>query len=325
MIIAITGATGFIGHNLVSYLDSRGYGTVALVRDLSCTPLFPESVILRQGDITNPSSMKEVFKDVDITIHLAAIFNKPGASWDDYYIHNVLGTENVMKAARKSGVKRVIHCSTGGVVAGNNRLPFDEKSPYATPQNDKYEITKCEGEKKAISFSDRNNFPVTVIRPTQPYGPGDKNKVKFYRMVKKGVIINPGSTLKHPIYIEDLCRAFELTLQNERSINEIITVGNRRSIRLTEMIGIAAKSLGVHYPKIIIPARPMSLICKLVEKLSNTIGITPPLHRGNMDFFTKSIAFDVSKAKRILDFQNNISVRDGMDHTVDWMKNQGIL
>lgn len=326
MRIAITGATGFIGQNLVSYLARKGYQVVAIVRDTSkAKDLFKSSVTLRKGDITDNSSLLSSLQNIDITIHLAALFNKPEASWEDFYEHNVNGVLNVLNASKIAGANRFIHCSTGGVVAGNSRLPFDEQSPYAVRASDKYEVTKCEAEKRAIDYSRENNYPITVVRPTQPYGPGDRNKIKLYQMVKRGVIVHPGDTLKHPVYIEDLCRGFELAINTESSANEIITIGNYKPLYLNELISLIAEALKVPYPRIVIPSRLMYLLCLTTEKISNQLKIKPVLHRGNIEFFTKSVVFNVRKADNLLGFRNEVSVKKGVAETVKWLYREGLI
>ena len=97
-----------------------------------------------------------------------------------------------MEAAISNSVKKVIHCSTVGVAVGEGQMPFSEITPYSPPAWDKYETTKCDGEKLALEYNGNLGFKVTVLRPAQVYGPGDVSKAKFYRLVKKGIIINPG-------------------------------------------------------------------------------------------------------------------------------------
>ena len=88
-----------------------------------------------------------------------------------------------------------------------------------------------------------HGLKVVVIRPAQVYGPGDKGKAKFYRMVKKGIIANPGKTKKHLIYIDDLCRAFELAAVNRETAGEILIIGGKQAITLKEYIRLVADTL----------------------------------------------------------------------------------
>ena len=326
MKIAITGASGFIGAKLSRYLGERGHDLIALVRSVEkAQPLNEVGIVTRIADITDQNSLKAAFKDVEVVIHLAALFNRPEASWSEYYHVNVEGTKNVLEAAMQSGVRRVVHCSTGGVAVGSGKPPYSEQTPYSAPSWDKYETTKCEGEKLALEFHNAHGFPVVVIRPAQPYGPGDRGKAKFYRMVKKGIMVNPGKTMKHLIFIDDLCSAFELAILSDKAIGEIFIIGGEKAIALTELIGLVSQELGVSRPKIILPATPITLLCTATEVLCNMLGLKPPLFRRSMDFFTKSIEFDVSKARNILGFRSQINIPTGVAKTAAWYEKSGLL
>lgn len=326
MKIAVTGASGFVGSKLSLYLHKRGHNLVALVRSKEKSRPFNEAgIATRICDITEKLSLPKAFKDVEVVMHLAALFNNPEASWGEYRRVNMEGTRNVMEAAIASGVKRVIHCSTVGVATGYAEMPYSEKTPYSPPSWDKYEMTKCEGEKIALSYHSENGFSVVVIRPSQVYGPGDRNKAKFYRLVKKGVLVNPGKTLKHLIFIDDLCHAFEIVSSHEKAGGEIFIIGDKRAIPLKELVAIVARELGTTPPKIILPAAPIVLLCTITETLCNMLKVKPLLFRRSMDFFIKSVEFDVSKANEALGFKNETDVIAGVSKTADWYIQEGLI
>jgi nucleoside-diphosphate-sugar epimerase len=185
--IAVTGASGFIGTRLSKYLHHRGYHVTAVVRCPEQAQRFHGSGInTHVCDLVNPTALEPLFKGVDAVFHLAALFNWPEMTWDDYYRVNVDGTMHVMQAAERSGVGRVVHCSTVGVATGSGSPPYSEQIPYSPAQWDKYETTKCEGKKAALDFHRESGLPVVVIRPAQVYGPGDKSKAKFYQVLPDG-------------------------------------------------------------------------------------------------------------------------------------------
>lgn len=326
MRIALTGASGFIGSNLSRHLHEREHNIIALVRSHERAQPFNEiGIVTRIADLTDQDSLKHAFQDVEAVIHLAALFNHPEASWSDYYRVNVEGTKNVLEAAMHSNVRRVVHCSTVGVATGTGSPPYSEQTPHSPPAWDKYETTKCEGEKIALKFRKRQGLEVVVIRPAQVYGPGDRSKAKFYRMVKKGVIVNPGKTMKHLIFIDDLCCAFEMVALSDKAAGETFIIGGKQATRLTELVSIVAGELGVPLPKIVIPATPITWLCAATEAVSNMLKIKPPLFRRSMDFFTKSVEFDVSKAERVLEFVSQVDVPTGVARTAAWYKTNGLL
>ena len=326
MKIAITGASGFVGSNLTYYLRDRGYNVIALARSKEKAQAFNgQEVIGRVADVTDPDSLKTAFQDVEVVIHLAALFTNPECTWNDYYQINVEGTRNVLEAAMHSGVRRVIHCSTVGVAMGAGSPPYSEKTPYSAPAWDKYETTKCEGEKLALDFHRSNGLPLVAIRPAQVYGPGDTRKAKFYRMVKNGIIVNPGRTLKHLIYIDDLCRAFEIALVSDKAVGDVFIIAGDKPTALSDLVRLIADELGVSTPRVRLPAMPMTWICAITESICNLFKIKPPLYRRSMDFFTKSVEFDITHAHTVLGFHSQVAVPTGVAKTATWYLENGLL
>lgn len=327
MKIAVTGATGFIGVNLCNHLEKAGHKVVGIVRSTEKgKALLASTIQLVSGDLNDQDSLQRGFQGCDGVVHLAALFNNPENSWDDYRDTNVNAVERVILAAREAGVKRVVHCSTVGVAIGKGSPPYDETSSYNAPEWDKYETTKCEGEKLALSYARQPDGPqVVVIRPAQVYGPGDRNKAKFYKMVKKGVLINPGKTLKHLIYVDDLSAAFELAMIKKGIDGEIFTIAGDEITPLKDLILIVGQALGVAKPKIYLPSTPIVMVAAVVENVFNIIGKKPPIFRRSMDFFRKSVSFNPEKAKKVLDFSAKTSVTEGVQNTARWYSKEGLI
>jgi len=324
--IAITGASGFIGSNLVRHFAAGGHQVVALVRSRDKARAMEQpGVSTALADVVDRESLLAAFSGVDAVLHVAALFNNPEASRSDYVRVNVDGTKNVLDSALKQGVRRVIHCSTIGVAIGHGSPPYSEDTPYSPAADDKYETTKCEGEKTALECFKRQGVPVVVLRPAQVYGPGDRTKAKFYRMIQKGIIVNPGQTLKHLVYVDDLCRAFDLALRTPDIEGEIFIIGGREPIPLWKLIEIGAKGVGVSPPTVRLPAWPFTLLFGLVETAAQLVQKRPPVFRRSMDFFTKSVALDVRKARKVLGFQSDVDVPTGVARTIAWYREQRLL
>lgn len=323
MKICVTGATGFIGKQLSNHLVGSGHQVVALVRTQPDSSAgFAEEIDFALGDVRNAESLQKAFAGCDVVMHLAALFNHPELSLEDYQAVNVDGVQNVLEVARENSVGRVVHCSTVGV-ASDGVPPYSESAPYAPPEWDKYETTKCAGEKLARKFHSDTGYPVVIIRPAQVYGPGDEGKIKFYRMVKKGVIVNPGKTLKHLIYVKDLCRAFELAATCERGFGEPMIIASPEPTPLTKLVSLVAKAINVDEPKIRIPALPITVLATVVEYVFNLIDKKPPIFRRSTHFFTKSVAFDAQNAKNYLGFSSETSTEQGVKNTAAWYAANG--
>ncbi len=325
MKFAVTGANGFVGRHLVSHLASQGHGVVAVVRGGKAASLPPSAgVEVREADILDRAQMERALAGTEGVFHLAALFNRSESSWSDFRDVNVQGTVNVVTSARSCGLRRVVHCSTVGVATEAHAPPYDENTPYSPQPDDSYEVTKSEGEQAAIATARELGVGYCVIRPTQIYGPGDRAKLKLYWLVRKGWVLEPGATLKHPIYVDDLCAGFELAMTREAAEGEIFLMGNPEPVRLAEMIGMIADALGVNYPRRL-PRGPALIACTVAERLSKLLGVRSPVHRGSMDFFSRSIAVSTKKARDVLGFEASTPLREGIERTTAWYRSQGQL
>ena len=323
---AITGAAGFVGSRLVKHLLDAGHRVVAVTRDdKSHGSLESLGAEARVADVREPEQLDRAFQGVDGVFHIAALFNHPDKTWDDYRDVNVAGTVNVLRAAQAAGARKVVHCSTIGVATEAKPPPYDENTPYSPQPDDKYEVSKAEGEQAARAFAEENDLRMTVIRPAQVYGPGDRSKAKFYKLVKKGIIVSPGNTQKHLIYIDDLCDAFLKAMNSDAADGEVFVIAGREPTKLTRLIEVAASAMEVPLPRIKLPAKPVVFACTAVEVTCNALRIKPIIFRRSMDFFTRSVACDTSKAARLLSFESQVSVPEGVRNTVSWLREQQLI
>ena len=323
---AVTGAGGFIGGRLSHRLLDSGHKVVAIVRHREqAVSLDARGATIRIADVRHLSQVQDAIRGVTSIYHLAALFNHPDRTWDDYRNVNVQGTLNVLEAAKEEGVKRIVHCSTVGVATEAEPPPYSEETPYSPQPDDKYEVTKCEGEKAARAYAEEHGLSLAVIRPAQVYGPGDLSKVKFYKLVEKGVIISPGNTRKHLIYIDDLCRAFELAMISPAAEGQVFLIAGEQSTALEDLVSTAARILQVPEPRFRLPAKPVTITCAAVEMICNALRVRPIVFRRSMDFFTRTIECDTSKARQLLGFQSQVSVTEGVQATVSWYRSEGLI
>lgn len=323
---AVTGAAGFIGGRLVSKLLASGHEVIAIVRQQSQgQALAKRGAIVRVADVRDPVQLEEAIADATGVFHLAALFNHPDRTWDEYREVNVQGSLNVMAAAKNVGVRRVVYCSTVGVATEAELPPYSEETPYSPQPEDKYEVTKCEAEQAVRAYAKDNGVSLVVIRPAQVYGPGDRSKVKFYKLVKKGVIINPGSTMKHLIFIDDLCHAFELAMQNPAADGEVFLIAGTKSTSLIRLVSIAAETLKVPYPRVNLPVMPVVMACAAVEYVCGVLKIKPVIFVRSMDFFRRSVECRTDKATERLGFEAHTSVQQGVQATVDWYRRKRLI
>jgi nucleoside-diphosphate-sugar epimerase len=326
MKVLITGATGFTGGILAQKLYKHGEDVRVVVRNKSKLRLtnVPYKEVI-EADITDAKAVERAVKGVEEVFHIAALFRQAGIPDQAYWDVHVQGTQNLLDSSLKFGVKRFVHCSTVGVHGHIDDPPADEN--YRFSPGDIYQVTKLEGEKKAIQFHRETGLPVTVIRPCPIYGPGDLRLLKLFKLASLKItpILGRGDVFFHMVYVDDLVDALILASKKEAAIGEIFIAGGPEYLTLNEIVDLIAEITGRPNTKVHLPAKPFQILGFVCEKICIPLGIEPPIYRRRVDFFTKSRAFDISKARNLLNYQPKISLRDGLTNTVAWYKKNGLL
>lgn len=322
--ILVTGASGFVGQNLCKSLDKLGYKLRVLARDDKAEPFFKSlKAEIYKGDIRDRDVVDSVCEGVEGVFHLASIVQQAGIPDSEFWDVHVTATRRLLEAAKKRGIKRVVHCSTIGVLGHIADPPADETTAYNV--DDIYQVTKAEGEKLALEFHSIYGLPVTVIRPAAIYGPGDRRLLKLFKLVATGrfKMIGDGSTLIHPVYIDDLVNGMILAYESSKAVGQIYILGGKRYVSLSEWTKIIAKEAGVALAPFSIPYAPVWLAAATCEAVCAPFGIEPPLFRRRVDFFIKNRAFSIKKAKEELKFLPKTDLEEGAKKTIEWYKQKG--
>ena len=178
--ILVTGAGGFIGSHLVETLTENGANVRAFIKynsrnDLGALGMVPKEIVdqveIIPGDLRDLLAVQEAIEGTSYVFHLGALISIPYS-----FIHplevvetNVLGTMNILLAARNSGVERVIHTSTSEVYGTALQIPIDET--HVLQAQSPYSASKIGADKLAESFFLSYNLPVVTLRPFNTYGP----------------------------------------------------------------------------------------------------------------------------------------------------------
>ena len=322
----VTGAAGFTGGALAEHLLAQGHRVTALARDVSrCSGLGLKGARLVEGDINDAEAVRAGLEGVETVFHIAALFRRAGFPDEEYRKVNVEGTRLLLDLSREAGVTRFVHCSTIGVCGDISTPPADESTPYNP--GDIYQVTKMEGEKLALRYAAEGLLPVTVARPASIYGPGDLRLLKLFRMIRKGrfLVLGDGKPFFHPVYIDDLVEGFLLCASSDRAVGEVFILAGGEYLELNELFRIIAAALGVSPPRIRLPAGPFQAAGTLAEKIFIPLGIEPPIYRRRVDFFTKSRAFSIEKAKSLLGYSPRVDVKTGVERTAEWYRSEGLL
>jgi nucleoside-diphosphate-sugar epimerase len=319
----VTGATGFTGGHLARYLASRGHAVTALVRDPErARELAAAGVALAQGDIRDRAAVERALVGIDVVYHIAAIYREAGLTRDTYLAVNATAAGNLVEAAARAGVRRVVHCSTVGVHGHIEDPPANEDAPLKP--GDIYQETKLEGERLARDMGRRHGIEVVVVRPTGIYGPGDWRFVKLFRLVKRRFpILGDGQIYYHLTHIDDLIEGFRLCGEHPAAAHRTYILGGGEAPTLNQFVEIVAEISGVRPPRLHLPVWPFWTAGALCELLCKPFGIEPPIYRRRVDFYTKSRWFDITRARHELGYEPRVPLKEGLTETLAWYRTHG--
>jgi nucleoside-diphosphate-sugar epimerase len=318
--VLVTGASGFTGSHLARMLVESGYRVRALVR--GGRQLDVPGVEPFEGDLADEASLRRAVSGVERVFHVAAVYREAKLP-DSYYREiNVEGTRRLARAAVDEGGIPFVYCSTCGV-HGEVEPPADETAPYNP--GDIYQETKVEAEKAVLELHRERGLPAVILRPVGIYGPGDRRFLKLFRGVARGKfpLIGSGKTLYHLTYVEDVARGFLKAAETPDIAGEAFILAGSRFTSVEELLALIAAQAGVAPPRFHWPAKPIYLAAALCEDLLRPLGIEPPLYRRRLDFFLKDRAFQIDKARRLLGWEPQVDLEEGIASTLDWYRKVG--
>jgi dihydroflavonol-4-reductase len=325
MKVALTGATGYTGSRLLATLLSRGHEVRALVRATSPRPPAARSTSWVEGDLRDAAVAERLVEGADAVVHVAAVYRTAGHP-DAYYRDvNVGGTERLLEASAHAGVRRFVQTSTVGVHGHIRNPPADESAPIAP--GDIYQATKAEAEARALAFHRERGLPVVVVRPGAIYGPAERRLLKLFRAVARGryAVVGSGRAFYHPVYIDDLVDGYLLALERPEAVGEAFILAGPQYVTQQELAELVARHTGGRVLPFHVPAAPLRWAGALVEAVCVPLGLEPPLHRRRVEFWTKSRAFSIEKARRVLGYDPKVGIDEGIARTARSYREAGWL
>jgi NAD dependent epimerase/dehydratase len=310
MKVLITGAGGFIGSHLSEHLVEHGHKVKVIVRynsrsDWGLLELLPKQrlneIEIVMGDLRDGDAVRSAAKDVNIIFHLGSLIAIPYS-----YIHpretietNIMGTLNILTAARENGVEKVIHVSTSEVYGTALYVPIDEKHPLQGQSP--YSASKIGADMIAESFYRSFKLPVAIARPFNVFGPRQSARAVIPAIISQALSkdqIYLGSL--HPTrdytYIDDTIEAFIKIAESASAVGDVINIGSNFEIS----IGDIAKKV-------------VSIIGKDKEVLVDPKRIRPQKSE------VERLWCDNAKAKQLLEWEPKISFDEGLKMTVAWI------
>lgn len=322
----VTGATGFIGGNLVKRLQmSDHFDTInCVVRNPEKARLLEsQKVKIFKGDITDLESMKAPMEGVDVVFHLAAFYELGIAKSEMKRMadSNIRGTENVLALAKSLNIPKIIYVSTVYALGATGEQIADENFKHCGSFTCEYERTKFEAHQITKKYV-KEGLPVIMILPAAVYGEDDPSVIgiTFDKLITgkfPGIIKGSENSKFTYVHVQDVVAGILLALEKGKAGEEYILSGE--VMRFIEMIESITKIAGVKAPTLRIPLQLARLLAFFDERVSHFLGRKPMVSQEALNSLLCSFAVSSAKAKTELGFSPR-SNQAGFSQTIEYLK-----
>ena len=325
MKVLVTGATGFVGGNLVRALNGRGYDVRALVRRKSSTLTLENlGVEETQGDLLDRGSIARAMKGCQGVFHCAAMYTFWSPNPAEVYQVNVEGTRTLMEEATKAGVERVVYTSTVSTI-GIPKKGLGTEEMKAGPGDliGHYKKSKYQGEQEALRAAS-TGLPVVVVNPAAPVGPWDVKPTPTGGIIldflrgKLPAYVNTGMNL---VDVEDVAIGHALAMEKGEPGQRYI-LGNR-NMTLKEVLKTLEAITGKKAPRLRAPLNlviALGIIDQLIE--GKLLRRRPRIPLEGMRIARKPMYVSSAKAVRELGLPQS-SVEEALEKAVRWFRDNG--
>jgi len=262
MNILVTGACGFIGSHLVEKLVKKGFNVTAFTfynaRGSNgwldnIDKRVKKNIKIISGDVRDHDFFVNCSKNIDVVLHLAALIGIPYSYYapKSYLETNVIGTYNVLNAAKINNISKTVVTSTSEVYGTAKSIPITEdhslnaQSPYAA--------SKIGADQLALSFYRSFKLPVTIIRPFNSFGPRQSTRAIIPTIItqilsnKKNIKLGNLSPTRDFTFVEDTTESFIKAFKSKKTDGETINIGNNFEISIKQIIKILQKDFGYNF------------------------------------------------------------------------------
>jgi len=324
MQILVTGANGFVGATLCRKLVERGETVRGLVRKTSDLSLLEGIRIQRMvGSLDDRESLNRAVKGVELVYHVASAVSDWG-TWDMFRRANVEGTRRVLEASSGTGVKRFVYVSSVAVHSFIGAQEMNENSPQL-PTPFPYCQTKREAEVVVLKAHQEGRIGVTVVRPGDVFGPGDRvSLLKMAGLLEAGrmAYINGGKTLGAFTYVENLADGLILAGIQKRALGETYVITDGTKVSWREYFERLTSALELPRPRLSVNATVAYGAASVLEFFYRLfrIGSRPPITRYLIAHLRRDFHFSIEKARRELGFQPKVDFDEAIQRTAEWYK-----
>jgi NAD dependent epimerase/dehydratase len=314
--ILVTGADGFIGSHLAEALVNHSAKVTALCLYNSFDKHgwlddLPESVRARlticRGDVRDAALVRRIVRGQDIVFHLAALIAIPYSyvAAQSYVETNVLGTLNVLEAARERSVARVIHTSTSEVYGTALTLPIAETHPLQGQSP--YSASKIGADMMAEAFARSFDLPVVILRPFNTYGPRQSERAVIPTVIRQAldpscaaIKIGDASTVRDFTFVDDTVAAFlAVGLASDIEFGRAYNAGSGKAVSVAEMIDLVVDLAGC---------------CKPIEHAAER------MRPGNSE--VRTLLADASRLTSAVEWHPRVDLCEGLTRTITWWRDR---
>jgi len=325
----ITGASGFVGSAVLRRLIEEKHNVVALVRPSSNkSNLEGLPVEIVTGDLTDPNSFAAALVGCDCLFHVAADYRLWVPKPAEMYESNVTGTRNLMLAAAKAGVERIVYTSSVATLGLNSDGALADESTPVTLSDmiGHYKRSKFLAEAEVKRLVEEQNLPAVIVNPSTPVGPRD------IRPTPSGRVIIDAASGRIPAYVDtglnlvdvdDVAVGHLLALHRGSIGRRYILGAQNMTLKefLTEVAVIAHQSP----PRVRLPQSLILPIAYLAEGWARLTGSGEPLITvDGVKLSKKKMFFSSERAERELGFRPG-PVEEALRNAVNWFRQYGYL
>jgi len=336
----VTGAPGWLGSRLVDVLRNGLAETAGLEaasdRRIRClvqkkTSALGPNVETIEGDVRDAGAARRLCEDAKgaTLFHIAAVIH-PTHGTKEFYSVNAEGTENVVRAAEKAGVRRFVHVSSNSPIGTNpsHDHTFDEAAPYNPYMG--YGKSKRRAEEAVLAAKERGAMETVIIRPPWFYGPGQPpRQALFFEMIRDGKapIVGGGENRRSMAYVDNICQGLLLCERVDRAKGGIYWIADRRAYAMNEIVdtieAVLEKDFHVKcaHKRMRLPGF-VSEIAWLVDAMLQSVGLYhQKIHV--LSEMNKTIACSIARAEEELGYDPKIEIEEGMRRSIRWMLDNG--
>ncbi|WP_017714781.1 NAD-dependent epimerase/dehydratase family protein [Kamptonema formosum] len=314
----VTGANGFIAHNLMPKLLEKGWFIRASTRDINYhQPISPDIELTKGGELCGHTDWTEALQNIDTVFHLAArahIFNDKSPNPEaEFFTVNTAGTANLVRQSIAAGVKHFIFISSIGAMATLSERPLTENSPCQpdTP----YGRSKLQAEKALIDLACQSSMTWTILRPTLVYGQGNPgNMERLVKLVSRGLPLPLGlvKNRRSFVYVGNLVEAIATCVTHPNAKNQIFLVTDGQDLSTPELIRKIAHHLGRPCHLLPVPPSLLRFAGYLGDTAEHLLKRPIPLKSSTIDRLLGSLAVDSSHIQTTLNWQPPYTIDQGL-------------